>query len=130
MKMKSLLSETALVLGLLFILPVSTATAGSMGNGAAQRMKLVVASVDATAGTIELKSGVDQTVHDYKIGATTRISIAAHKGTIDQIKVGMKVVNFGVASVQTPGVTPSLTMIMLYPAAPAPVAPAPATPNP
>src|SRR5450631_1941161 len=81
---------------LFFTVTVSTATAGSMGNGAAQRQKLLVESIDVTAGTIVLKSMVDQSVHTYKIDATTQVKIVNSKGTIDQIQAGMKVFNYTV----------------------------------
>ena len=113
-----LLAVTALAF--LFILAVSTATAGSMGNGAAQRQKLVIESIDATAGTIQFKSMVDNTVHTYKIDATTRISIVNKKGTIDQIKIGMKVFNYTVKGGQTPVEGQTLTFIGVSPAAPLP----------
>jgi len=96
---------------------------GSMGNGAAQRQKLVIESIDVTTGTVEFKSGVDNTIHTYKIDATTRITIygAAIKGTIDQIKVGQKVQNYKVGGGQPPQI---LEMLMVSQAAPAPVTPA------
>jgi hypothetical protein len=104
----------------LFALGVSTATAGSMGNGAAQRMKLVINAVDGAAGTVEFKSLVDQTTHTYKIDATTKIRIfgsaAGSKPTIDQIQVGQKVENYAVGGGPAPQL---LTMLMLAKAAPA-----------
>jgi len=108
-------------LGFLFTLTVSTATAGTMGNGAAQRQRLVVELVDATAGTIEFKSMVDNSIHAYKIDAATKISIGRTKGTIDQIKVGQKVVNYSVRGGQPPQ---TLDIIMVYEAVPVPVSPA------
>jgi len=111
-------------LAFLFTLAVSIATAGSMGNGAAQRQKLVIESIDVTTGTVEFKSGVDNTIHTYKIDATTRVSIVNNKGTIDQIKVGMKVFNYTVRGGQTPGEGQTLAFIGVSPAAPAPVPPA------
>jgi len=122
MKSSRLLLAIA-TLAFLFTLAVSTATAGSMGNGAAQRQKLVVESVDVTAGTVELKSGVDNSIHTYKIDATTRVTIVNRKGTIDQIKVGMKVFNYTVKGGQTPVEGQTLTFIGVSPAAPAPVPP-------
>lgn len=112
----------------LFTLTLSTATAGSMGNGAAQRQKLVVDSVDATTGTIVLKSMVDQTVHTYKIDATTRVSLVNSKGTFDQIQAGMKVFNYTVKGGQTPADGQTLSFIGVSPAAPLP-APSPAPAN-
>jgi hypothetical protein len=100
----------------LFALGASTATAGSMGNGAAQRMKLVVNAVDVAAGTVEFKSMVDQTTHTYKIDSTTKIRIfgtsnmAGVKPTIDQIKVGEKVENYALGGEPAPQV---LTFLML-----------------
>jgi hypothetical protein len=106
----------------LFTLAVSTATAGTMGNGAAQRQRLVIESIDVTAGTVEFKSMVDNTIHTYKIDATTRISIVNNKGTIDQIKVGMKVFNYTVRGGQTPAEGQTLAFIGVSPAAPVPPA--------
>ena len=54
--------------------------------GAAQRQKLVVNAVDATDSSVELKSGVDQSVETFNVNASTRISIGGKKGTVDQIK--------------------------------------------
>jgi hypothetical protein len=107
-------------LALLYTVAVSTATAGSMGNGAAQRQKLVVESVDVAAGTIQLKSMVDQTIHTYKIDATTRIAVGHAKGTIDQIKAGQKVENYRVGGGQPPQ---HLDMIFLSQAVATPVSP-------
>lgn len=121
MKSSRLLLAAA-TLAFLFILAVSTATAGTMGNGAAQRQKLVIESIDVTTGTVEFKSMVDNTIHAYKIDATTRISVVNTKGTIDQIKVGMKVFNYRVGGGQT------LAFIGVSPAAPLP-APPPAPTN-
>ena len=129
MKLSRLLLAVA-TLTFLFTLAVSTATAGSMGNGAAQRQKLVIESVDATAGTVEFKSMVDNSIHDYKIDATTRVSLVNRKGTIDQIKVGMKVFNYTVKGGQTPVGGQTLAFIGVSPAAPVPVPPAaPAAPT-
>lgn len=119
MKLSLLLAVTTLAL--LFTLAVSTATAGSMGNGAAQRQKLVIESIDATTGTVEFKSGVDNTIHTYKIDATTRIIVGTTKGTIDQIKVGQKVENYAVTSGQPPQ---TLKTIFVSQAVPVPVPPA------
>jgi hypothetical protein len=126
---RQLLASIILALGLLFALAVSTATAGSMGNGWAQRQKLVVDSVDVSAGTIVLKSGVDQTTHTYKVDAATRIIIGRAKGTINQLQTGMKVENLS-AIAGAAGVNQTLSMIAVIPAAAAPVPPAPAPPNP
>jgi hypothetical protein len=103
----------------LFAVGVSTATAGSMGNGAAQRMKLVVNAVDVAGGTVEFKSMVDQTTHTYKVDATTKIRIFGNppgsKPTIDQVEVGQKVENYAVGGGPAPQ---HLTMLMLAKAAP------------
>jgi hypothetical protein len=104
-----------------FTLAASIATAGSMGNGAAQRQKLVIESIDATTGTVEFKSMVDNTIHNYLIDATTRIFIGTTKGTIDQIKVRQKVENFAVKEGQPPQ---TLKFIFVSQAALAPVPPA------
>jgi len=124
MKSSRLFSAVAAV-AILFTLAVSTAVAGSMGNGAAQRMKLVVESIDTTAGTIEFKSMVDNSEHTYKIDATTRISIVNKKGTIDQIKVGQKVENYALSGGQPPE---TLKMLIVSQAAPPPANAAPAAP--
>jgi hypothetical protein len=111
-------------LAFFFTLAVSTATAGSMGNGAAQRQKLVIESIDVTTGTVEFKSMVDQTTHTYKIDADTHISVGNKKGTMDQIKVGMKVFNYVPRGGQTPGEGQTLAFIGVSPAAPTLVPPA------
>ena len=96
----------------------SPLNAGGMGNGAAQRQKLVVDSVDVTSGTIVLKSMVDNSIHTYKIDATTRIAVGNTKGSIDQIKAGQKVANLRAGGGQPPQ---TLNMLMLYQAAAVPV---------
>jgi hypothetical protein len=121
MKSSRLLLAATLVF--LFILAVSIATAGTMGNGAAQRQRLVIESIDVTAGTIEFKSMVDQSIHTYKIDAATRVSIVNRKGTIDQIKAGMKVFNYTVKGGQTPVEGQTLAFIGVSPAAPMPAPP-------
>src|SRR5476651_88574 len=121
LKMKSsrlLLAVAALAFTFLFTLAVSTATAGTMGNGAAQRQRLVIESIDLTTGTVEFKSMVDNTIHTYKIDATTQVSVVNHKGTIDQIKVGMKVFNYTVKGGQKPVEGQTLAFIGVSPAAP------------
>jgi hypothetical protein len=100
----------------LAVLPVK---AGGMGNGAAQRMKLVVDSVDVAGGTVVIKSGVDGSVHTYKIEATTKLTVGHVKGSIDQIKAGMKVANLHAVAGQPPQ---TLDLLMVYQAAPAPAA--------
>jgi Cu/Ag efflux protein CusF len=117
-----LLAVTILVF--LFTLAVPTATAGTMGNGAAQRQKLVIESIDVTTGTVEFKSGVDNSIHTYKIDATTRVSVVNNKGTIDQIKVGMKVFSYTVKGGQTPVEGQTLAFIGVSPANPLVVTPA------
>jgi len=114
-----LLAITALAFFItLAVIPVN---AGSMGNGAAQRMKLVVDSVDAAGGTIVLKSQVDNSVHTYKIDAKTRIMVGNAKGTIDQVQAGQKVANLRAG----PGEPPqTLQFLMVSPATAAPAAPA------
>jgi len=104
----------------LFAFASSSATAGSMGNGAAQRQKLVIESIDTTTGTVVLKSMVDQSVHTYKIDATTGIKIVNSKGTIDQVKVGMKVFNYAGKGGQPPVEGQTLSFIGVSPAAPLP----------
>ncbi len=67
MKSSSILFSVILALAFLITFTVSTATAGGMGNGAAQRQKLVIDSVDAATGTVVFKSGgrpVDSYLHD------------------------------------------------------------------
>ena len=118
-----LLTIAAFALTFLFIFAVSIATAGSMGNGAAQRQKLVIQSIDVTTGAVEFKSMVDNSVHTYKIDATTRIGIVNSKGTIDQIKVGMKVFNYTVKGGQPPAEGQALAFIGVSPAAPLPAPP-------
>jgi hypothetical protein len=102
-------------------LAFSPVHAGSMGNGFAQRMKLVVDSIDVAGGTVVLKSQVDNSLHTYKIGAATKIMVGRSKGTIDQIQVGQKVANLATAGGTPPE---TLKVLMLYAATPAPAAPA------
>ena len=101
-----------------FAISIATATAGSLGNGAAQRQRLVVESVNTTGGTVVFKSMVDQSTHTYKIDAATKISLTQKKATIDQIKPGQKVVNYTVRGGKAVDGSP-LDMLMLWPAAPA-----------
>ena len=108
----------------LFTLAVSIVIAGSMGNGAAQRQKLVIESIDVTTGAVEFKSMVDNTIHTYKIDETTRINVVNKKGTIDQIQAGMKVFNYTVKGGQPPVEGQTLAFIGVSPAAPAPAPPA------
>ncbi len=81
----------------LFTLAVSTAIAGSSGNGWFQRRMLgkrvLITAVDANAGAIEIEIMPDKVIRSYKIGTSTGIvSIPSPtKHTIDQIKVGMQV---------------------------------------
>jgi hypothetical protein len=98
----------------LAVLPLN---AGSMGNGAAQRMKLVVDSIDAAGGTIVLKSQVDNSAHTYKINAKTWIMVGNAKETIDQIQAGQKVANLNTLAGDPPQ---ALKILMLYPVAAAP----------
>jgi hypothetical protein len=119
---RPLFAVTTLALAFLFTLAVSTAIAGTMGNGAAQRQRLVIESIDAATGTVEFKSMVDNTIHTYTLDATTRVTIGNAKGTIDQIKVGQKVENYALRSGQPPQ---TLNFIMVSRAVPVPVAPTP-----
>lgn len=112
----------------LFTLAVSSATAGSTGNGWAQRLKLVVDSVDVTVGTVVLKSMVDQSSETFKVDAKTRISVGPKKGTIDQIKPGMQVVNCSPVFSPKAAGNQTLTMLVVWPT-PAATAPAPASPS-
>ena len=102
-----------------------------MGNGAAQRQKLVIESVDVTTGAVEFKSMVDNSIHAYKIDATTRIvigtrNIAGVHTTIDQIEVGQKVENYAVNPGQPPQTLRTIFLSQAAPAAPAtPAAPTP-----
>ena len=105
-------------LALLFTFAVSTAIAGSMGNGAAQRQKLVIDSVDASSGTVVFKSMVDQSIHTYKIDATTKLSLTGKKATVDQIKPGEKVANYTVRGGQSADGS-TLDVLMLWQAPPA-----------
>ena len=101
-------------------LAISPLNAGSMGNGAAQREKLVVDSVDVTGGIIVLKSMVDNSIQTYKIDATTHIILGHTKGSIDQITVGLKVANLRAVAGAPPQ---TLQTLLLYPATPAPAPP-------
>jgi len=90
------------------------------GNGAAQREKLVVDSVDVTGGIIVLKSMVDNSIQTYKIDATTHIILGHTKGSIDQITVGLKVANLRAGAGAPPQ---TLQTLLLYPATPTPAPP-------
>jgi len=103
---------TLTTLALFFTLALCPVHAGGMGNGAAQRMKLVVDSIDTAGGTITLKSQVDNSVHTYKINAETQVVVGNKKGTIDQVQVGEKVVNLRTAG----GEPPLLVDLMVWPA--------------
>jgi len=108
-----------MTLASLFTWTVATATAGSMGNGAAQRMKLVIESIDGASGAVRFKSQVDNSEHTYKIVAATKIKVGNLSGTIDQIQPGMKVDAYAVKHGQAPGDGQTLTFIFVTPAAPA-----------
>ncbi|HVU17340.1 MAG TPA: hypothetical protein VHD32_10460 [Candidatus Didemnitutus sp.] len=102
-------------------LAVSSVTAGSMGNGGVQRQRLVVDSVDATSGTIVLKSLADNSMHPYKINASTRVTIGSVKASISQIEPGQRVANLHTAVGPSPQ---TLDTIIFFQAVPAPVVPA------
>jgi hypothetical protein len=106
-------------LALLFALAVFPVKAGSMGNGAAQRMKLMVDSVDVAGGTVTIKSGVDGTSHTYKVDATTKLTVGHTKQGLAQVKPGMKVANLHAVAGAEPQ---TLDLLMVYQAAPAPAA--------
>jgi len=94
-------------LAFLFILAVSAATAGTTGNGwsqpAGQTMpKITVMAVDAAMGTIEFQM-MDKSTRSYKINEKTRVMLSGNPVTIDQIQVGMEVVNFYQRDPQTVG---------------------------
>lgn len=108
-----------LALAFLFPLTVSTATAGSMRNGAIQRLRLVVESIDATGGTVAFKSQIDQSLHTYKVDGSTHVVIGMTRGTIDQVKAGMRVYNYAGAGGQPPKEGDTLTVLGVNPATPA-----------
>jgi hypothetical protein len=110
-------------LAFLITLSFCPVKAGSLGNGAAQRQKLMVDSVDAAGGTVVIKSGVDNSVHTYKIAATTKLMVGHVKGSIDQVKSGMKVANLRAVAGAEPQ---TLDLLWVYQAAPATAAPVPA----
>jgi hypothetical protein len=122
-----LFAVTTLALAFLFILAVSTATAGTTGNGWSQRaavdLRYLVTSVDATNGTIQVEFMRDKTIQTYKIDANTRIRVGDNMGTIDQIKVGMQVRKNFMREGQT------LAAIIVNQADPAPAPPANVTPG-
>jgi len=94
-------------LAFLFTLSVSTATAGTTGNGWSQRqnpdLRYLITSVDATTNTIQVEFMRDKTTVAYKIDANTRIRVGDNMGTFDQIKVGMQVRKYFLKADQTPG---------------------------
>jgi hypothetical protein len=108
-------------LAFLFTFAVFPVKAGSMGNGAAQRMKLMVDSVDVANGTITIKSGVDNSVHTYKVDDKTRITVGHTKGGLGEVKPGMKVANLRAIEGPEPK---TLDVLWVYPAPPSQVAPA------
>jgi hypothetical protein len=122
MKSSRLLFAVA-TLALLFTLTVTTATAGTTGNGWSQRrqidLRYLVTSVDATTGTIQVEFMRDKTIQTYKMDANTRIRVGDNLGTIDQIKVGMQVRKNFMRQGQT------LAAIIVNQADPAPVDPPP-----
>jgi hypothetical protein len=119
----------------LFVLVVSTTTAGSSGNGWFQRRtlgkRILIASVDVKAGTVEFEFTPGTVTRSYSIGPSTRISVinpSTAKATIDQIEVGMQVFNaasqdgrFDESGLWASGCT--LTNIMVGRARPAPKPP-------
>ena len=108
-------------LAFLITLAVIPVKAGSLGNGAAQRMKLVVDSVDVAGSTVTIKSGVDNSVHTYKVDAKTRITVGHAKQGLDAVQPGMKVANLHAIEGPEPK---TLDLLMVYQAPPAPPAPA------
>ena len=94
-------------LAFLFTVAVSTATAGTTGNGWSQRtevdLRYLVTSVDATTGTIQVEFMRDKTTVTYKIDANTKIRVGDTMGTVDQIKVGMQVRKYFLKAGETPG---------------------------
>ena len=107
----------------LFTLAVSTATAGTSGNGWSQSqrpdLRYLVTLVDAATGTIQVEFMRDKTIKTYKIDANTRIKVGDYMGTIDQIKVGMQVRKDFMREGQT------LAAIVVNQADPAPAPPPP-----
>ena len=107
----------------LFTLAVSTATAGTSGNGWSQSqrpdLRYLVTLVDAATGTIQVEFMRDKTIKTYKIDANTRIKVGDYMGTIDQIKVGMQVRKNFIRLGQT------LSAILVNQADPAPAPPPP-----
>lgn len=110
-----------MILAFLVTFAVSPVNAGSLGNGATQRLKLVVDSVDRASGTIVLKSMVDNSIRTYKINASTRVTVGRVKGGLDQIEVGQKVANLHAGGAQPPL---TLDLLMLSPAVAEPASPA------
>jgi len=114
---------TVTTLAFLFALAVSTATAGTTGNGWSQSaevdLRYLITSVDATNGTIQVEFMRDKTIQTYKIDANTRVRVGDNMGTIDQIKVGMQVRKYFIRAGQT------LAAIVVGPADPPPAVPPP-----
>ena len=100
-----LLAVTTLIF--LFTLAVSTATAGTTGNGWSQPqwpdLRYLITSVDATTNIIQVEFMRDKTIQTYQIDANTRIRVGDNMGTVDQIKVGMQVLKYFLKAGQPPG---------------------------
>jgi hypothetical protein len=100
-----LFAVTTLALAFLSTLAVSTATAGTTGNGWSQSqgpdLRYLVTSVDATTDTFQVEFMRDKTTQTYKIDANTKIRVGDNLGTIDQIKVGMQVRKYFLREGQT-----------------------------
>lgn len=116
-----LLTVTALFL--LFNFAVSTAAAGTTGNGWSQSqtpdLRYLITSVDAATSTIQVEFMRDKTIQTYKIDANTKIRVGNTMGTIDQIKVGMQVRKYFLRAGQT------LAAMVVDQADPPPVQPPP-----
>jgi len=86
-----LLAVTPLALALLFTFAVPTAIAGTTKGPAADDPRILIKSVDATAGTVEFEYMTNKTTHVYKIDGGSTVKVNDASGTITDIKPGMQV---------------------------------------
>ena len=88
-----LFAIAALALTLLFTVWVPTASAASAPPSPPIDMRVLVKSVDVSACTGEIEHAQSHTTHAYTVDGITMITVNGQKGTIAQIKAGMKVVS-------------------------------------
>jgi hypothetical protein len=88
-----LLAVITLALAFLFIIAVPSAIAGKPKPKPAPPVdrRIVIKSVNAAAGTVEIEYMRDKASHTYKIDDLTSIKVNNAPGKIADIKVGMEV---------------------------------------